>query len=211
MIPITDTDTGQGVKQEKPDSIQSLEMMGRITDTKIQTRELISDFVLLTFDLPTTKEGNAARYEFYKAARRAGMVSHTESVYFGPANPESEAAIFEVASKGNAFIWYSRVPEKEAILLTKTYDAALGERFKEVEARLTKISLRLEDGNKLGMARKMLEGTKQMIDTLVQAATYRGSQSLIERGGAVREWYETLDRLLPERKLRVKKAQAASA
>ena len=204
MMPIVDKEQPQTL--EKPFPIQGLEMIGRIADVALKTQELVYDWVLLTFDLPTTKEGNAARYEFYKAARRAGMTAHTESVYFGPACPEAQAAIFEVASKGNAFIWWSRVPEREAALLTKTYDAALVKRFAEVEARLTKVSLMLEEEKtRLGLARKILDGTNQMVETLNQAATWRASQSLMDRAQALREWFDLLSRILPERKIQTRK------
>lgn len=164
-------------KEEK--RLASLKLMAALSGVKVRTREICSEFYLLTFDLPTTEEGNKARAKFYERARRVGAVPHTESVFYLPACPESELAIVEVAEAGNAFVWTTSVKDEQtARELTEKYDQGISnDILQEIKERLTKMRKHAEDG-KSGIIERMKPKTDRMIVDAAGIAARRGSEKL---------------------------------
>jgi len=70
----------------------SLKLMATLSGVEARVREHISDWILVTYDLPTTEEGNKARAKFLDDIRYIGGVMHSESCYLMPSSPESELA-----------------------------------------------------------------------------------------------------------------------
>ncbi len=53
---------------EKESKFSSLEVMARLTDSKIDAREICEKWLLITYDIPKTDEGDKARREFLNNA-----------------------------------------------------------------------------------------------------------------------------------------------
>ena len=116
----------------------SLRAMSALSDTPVNIREVIDDWVLITFDIPTTEEGNKVRSEFYKVARRVGALQHTESVYLMPLTTETEMLALELSRIGNVFIWTSTPAENEARGITDNYDDIVDSQIDDVFGRIQK-------------------------------------------------------------------------
>jgi hypothetical protein len=169
----------RGDYKVKDERLASLKLMAALSGVEVKTREICSEFYLLTFDLPTTEEGNKARAKFYERARRAGAVPHTESVYYLPTCPESELAIVEVAEAGNAFVWTANVKDEDkARILTEKYDKSVNnDILKELNERVTKMEKHAEDG-KEAVVNRMRKKTQKMLVDAAGIAARRGSEKL---------------------------------
>jgi len=164
--------------EEDNDDLTSLEVMARLMDVQIETKEIVDKFLLITYDIPHTEEGDKARREFLANAKLIGATAHTESVYLMPWTPEAEVLALNLSKEGKVFLWTSQPTDTElAADITKTYDDSLRPQLDEIGVRLDKITEhRNEDRN--GRAEQMLEKTAKMIDGMEQAILRRGSAQL---------------------------------
>ena len=186
--------------QNKENRLSALETMAKLTGIDIQIREFSDEWMLITFDIPVTEEGNKARANFYKIAQKAGYVQHTESVYLAPHSPEAELAALEIAEAGRIFVWTSRVgDELRAREVTKNYDTKATELFDEADKRLARIQSHIED-KKFGIARRMLTKTSDLIDSLVKITAQRGSIAFVERIVAIKMKFNELNGQVPKQK-----------
>jgi len=158
----------------------TLETMARLTDTKIVATELIEKWLLITYDIPHTEEGDRARREFLDNARLIGATKHTESVYLMPWTGEAEILALNLSGTkgGRVCLWTSQPTDTElAEDITKAYDASLRPQINEIGVRLDKIVAHQDAGHEL-RAEQMLIKTKLMLDGMEKAVVRRGSAQL---------------------------------
>jgi CRISPR/Cas system-associated protein endoribonuclease Cas2 len=162
-------------------SMTTLEVMARITDNKIETREFIDEWLLLTFDIPTTKEGNKARTEFYKKAYALGAVMNTESVYLAPWSAEAELMAMELANVSNSrvIVWSrAKTTAEQSHEITRRYDAGLRKILKLVEKRIDALEYMVQK-QYYKKAQRFTIKTERLMDTAEKAIARRGSAQLL--------------------------------
>ncbi|MFH1485552.1 MAG: hypothetical protein ABIH46_05730 [Chloroflexota bacterium] len=157
-----------------------LEAASIIMEVPVEIKEIISDWILLTYDLPTNEAGNKARYEFLKEAPRAGFAQHTESVYLAPWTEDASFAILKLAEVGKLFVWYTTVSDPEkARELTRHYDQEVLSWLDDLDARLERIWGHI-DNRRFKLAGRMIERTLRMMKELGEVIERRGSARLRE-------------------------------
>ena len=186
----------QAIEEEKESKFSSLEVMARLTDTKIETHEICDKWFLITYDIPKTEEGDKARREFLAQAKLKGAVSHTDSVYLMPWTPDAEAIALGLAKVGDVCVWTSQTTDNlQAIEVTKNYDKSLGESIDEIVERLDKIeSYIVLDQN--GRAYRMIPKTDLMVEEMDKAIMRRGSAALLTNFLLIKARYQSLARNL---------------
>jgi len=158
--------------------LEALETLARMTDTDIQTTELVDKWLLLTYDIPHTEEGDKARREFLAEARAIGATKHTESVYLLPWTKDAELLALSLAKKGEVCVWTSAVTdERKKKELTRDYDIDLENQLDELTGRVDRIGEHLE-ARRYKRAEKMQEKTDRLLKNLEQAIIRRGSAQL---------------------------------
>ncbi len=167
--------------------ISSMEVMARLTGIKIEIKEVINEWLLLTYDMPHSEEGDKARREFLQSARAIGAAQQTESVYLIPWTPEAETLALDlsrqvqVMKRGKVIIWTSTPTDKaKAAEITETYDAGLEPLISDIEERLGRIEEHQAKKRYL-RAEKMLAKTNRMLENLRDAVMRRGSMVLFLR------------------------------
>lgn len=156
----------------------SIEVMARLTDTKIEAREICEKWLLLTYDLPNTEEGNKARAAFLAQARLYGATKHTDSVYLMPWTKKAEMLALDLAKKGEVCVWTSQTTDKtEAERVTRRYDEGLEPVLDKISDRLDKIAGHLFNEH-YKTAYRMLDKTGTMLEHIEQAIIRRGSAQL---------------------------------
>lgn len=179
---------------KKRDSrLDSLRTIALLDGVDLPVRDVCENWLLLTYDLPNTEEGNKLRSEFLRTAKRMGAVQHTESVYLLPWTQQAELLAMEIAKIGNAFIWTSHPQDPgQAAEITEDYDNKI------VEGILSDISDRLEkmeESAGLGNSRsfhRMVEKTEDMITEARIIARRRGSKHLINVIDAMEKRYREI-------------------
>lgn len=138
-------------------------------------------WILLTCELPSTKEGKAKRRQFLKMSKEVGAMPHAPSVYVLPRSDTSVSWAKELAGIGNGWVWESKLldPGKNKFLLS-AYDTYLESLCKEVDVRVDKITHYASDGN-LSMARRMGQKTLQMMIRLAKINDFYGAEWLDKR------------------------------
>jgi hypothetical protein len=166
-------------EQEKVD-FTSLDVMARISDSKIETREIVKNWLLLCFDIPVTPEGIKMRNEFYKETARLGAVQCTESNYLCPWTSEVEAMALKLADVSNSrvIVWSAQTSESQAEEITKRYDAGLKPRIKEIEERIEHLNYLIEH-KQYGRAKNYTEVTERLLIEMEHAVVNRGSAILL--------------------------------
>jgi hypothetical protein len=166
-------------KETRKVDFSTLEILARMTDTKIEAREIVDKWLLMTYDIPVSEEGNKARYQFYLKARHLGATQHTESVYLMPWMPEAELMALDLAKIGKVIVWTAAATtESQAAEITARYDKALIPVLKEISTRIDRIAVLVEK-EKSGLAQKMVEKTETMIKDMEKAILRRGSASML--------------------------------
>ena len=169
------------MQETRDEKFASLRAMEAFTGIHIDVRELVDSWILLTYDVPHTKEGDKARSDFLRKARDIGAVQHTESVYLLPWTPRSESLALDVAKVGNAFLWTSNVKDKvRATELTVKYDADIKESLKKIKDRIRRINKHYEEGRD-GIAARMVKKTETMLWNASNIASRRGSVDLCDK------------------------------
>lgn len=158
----------------------TLEVMARMTDTKIDIKEIVSTWLLITYDLPHTEAGDKARREFLDQSKALGATHHTDSVYLLPWTPVAEHIALELARTkgGKVVVWTSKTTDVAmAKTVTENYDKNLEPVIDEIDKRIDKIVDHLYH-NRLKRAHKMLDKTESQIAKMEQAINRRGSMEL---------------------------------
>ena len=165
----------------------SMEVMARLTGVKIELREVVDNWLLLTYDMLHSEEGDKARSEFLTDAREIGAAQQTESVYLIPWSPEAELLALNLSrqvqdmKRGRVIIWTAKPTDKDLLKgITETYDAGLGPALDDVSERLDRIEEHLTNNRNL-RAEGMLKKTKFMLDNLEASILRRGSANLFIR------------------------------
>jgi len=166
--------------ETKTADFSTLEVMARITENKIQCREIVDRWLLLTYDIPCNEEGNKARAQFYKDAIRLGAVQNTESVYLCPWTSEIEAMAFKLAetSGSKVIVWSAQTSEKQAEEITQRYDKGLQPILKLLEQRIDTLNWMIQQGY-FKKARRYTIKTERILNNLEQAIVRRGSAQML--------------------------------
>lgn len=168
---------------------RSLAIKVRLMNT-VQVKEIIFDFVLITYDIP--EKAKKLRAMFLQAAREAGAEKHTASCYLMPYSEKTLALAQQLESAGHAVVWGpARQPDKEkATELTIKYKDGVTARCNLLEQRLVMGQQFIAQG-KLGIARRMGNKTLKLLQQLVQIAeTYQPQWFLEKLQGLVQKWQE---------------------
>lgn len=157
--------------------LSSIEVMSRMSGIPLEAKEIVGQWILLTYDIPKTPEGDRARRKFLDGAYAIGATQHTSSCYYMPWTQEAECLAFEVAGVGKACVWTSKPTDEQAKELTENYDAGLEKLLDEISERLDKVQKHWQNEH-YKRATKMAEKTKDKLDKLVEAVQRRGSEDL---------------------------------
>lgn len=157
-------------------SKEGLEVLARMTDSKIEIKDVIPEWLLLTYDLPHTDAGDQARAKFLKAAAAIGAVRHTDSVYLMPWSAEAESLALDLAKTegGEVIVWSKAKPLTHEEQVLQGYDDALKPHIKEFSDRLNKMEGYLIKDN--GIFARMVPKTTKMLDNLDAAILRRGNE-----------------------------------
>jgi len=160
------------------DKFTTIEVLARMTDTTIQCKEICDRWLLLTYDIPVTPDGNRARSAFLSTAKMIGATRHTDSVYLMPWTKTAEILALELARAGEVFVWTSSTTdEARASEITRSYDRGLEPTLTEIEGRLDRIDWHLSKQHfKLGS--KMLLKLEPLVNATRDAIIRRGSAQL---------------------------------
>jgi hypothetical protein len=170
-----------GDEQEAPtsDQFDSIEILAEMSNTKIEMRDIVDKWLLLTYDIPHSKEGDRVRREFLQEATLVGATQHTESVYLLPWTPAAELLALRVGRAGKAVVWTSSLTDKaKAAEITAKYDHGIRATLDEISERIDRI-LEHEKAGRVKRAAKMLPKTEKMLFGMDEALQARGSQPLI--------------------------------
>lgn len=165
-------------KEKKPSLAQ---MLAKFEGIKFEPKELVDNWLLLTYDLPANEEGGKARYAFMKKAPKIGAVMHTRSVYLIPWSEKAELAALEVTKHGTAFLWTSAVTDEDKKKeVTEFYDKSINEKLDEAEDRINRIKDHQKE-NELRSANRMIRKTGEFIGDAANSALLRQSIPLMTR------------------------------
>lgn len=171
-----------------------MEVMARLTDTKINLKEVVDKFLLITYDLPHTDEGDKARREFLAKAKAIGAAQHTESVYLLPWTPEAELLALGISKvkQGEVLIWTSQPTDSSlAKDITNRYDEGLKPIMDEISERLDRMEEhRIQHRD--GRADKMVPKTQTMLENMEKAILRRGSALLFLRLGLLTRRFQAV-------------------
>jgi len=161
-------------------SKEGLEVLARMTDSKIQIRDIVDNWILISYDIPNTEEGNQARQHFLKEASAIGAVQHTESCYLIPDSPDAQILALNLAKTGGGevIVWGKAEPLNHKEEVTARYDAKLEPLMDEIIERLDKMDA-YRFTNKQKRVIKMIPKTERLIQNAEAAISRRGSQTLI--------------------------------
>ena len=176
--------------------MKTIEILARIEGAELKERELVDNWILITYDLPVP-DGNKARDIFLKKAPKIGAVMHSRSVYLMPLTPETEIAAYELAKvpNGDVFLWTTKVTNPEIQKkITEFYDSYLEERVYEISKRIEKIQKFIVE-NKRGLAKRVLRKTTSLFNQLLFATVQRGAKGIITE---LYELYKNLETLTYE-------------
>jgi glutathione S-transferase len=138
--------------------------------TKAEVKEIIQDFILITYDIPANAK--ALRKSFLKAAHAIGAEAHTASVYLIPFSEEAMGWANELESAGHAIVWKAHQPdEKKALEITTKYSEAIKARCDYIEQRIAMSQDYVNEG-RLKMAMKMGVKTGNLLQQLVQISQH---------------------------------------
>lgn len=162
-------------------SKESMEALARLTGTEINVRDMVDEWLLLTYDLPHNEVGDKARRKFLLEAMAIGATRHTDSVYLMPWTPSAEALALQLSrvAGGNVIVWTSKPTDQvRAQEITKSYDASLQPILEEISERIDRI-FEYENKRWFKRANKMIPKTEKMLAQMEQAILRRGSASLL--------------------------------
>ena len=177
--------------------LKEAQMLAKFDGIEFNVKELVEDWILVTYDLPVTPEGNAIRYKFLQKAPRIGAVMHTRSVYLMPLTKQTEIAALELSKgEGKVFVWTSNITDEQTKReLTELYDSRIGADVKMLGERIKRINQHILV-ERYGFARRMLDKTIALFNNALFAVAQRGSKELLDKLGQIREVLDELDKQL---------------
>lgn len=177
--------------------LQLAESLAKLDGIKLNARELIDQWILITYDLPVTKEGNKVRFKFLKKVNRLGGVMQSKSCYLLPWNNEAEVAALDVARfvGSTAYIWTSSLPDAETKeKVTHFYDEQLQIRIDSIKERLSRIEFH-RGNEEERIAKMMMRKTVIFFNDLLYAAYSRGSSEIFKQ---VKELHKQIEEVQQE-------------
>lgn len=159
----------------------ALEVMAALIGTEVNVKEVEDDWLVISYDLPVTAEGDKTRRDFLAEARIYGAVQLNESVYIMPWTDYANSLALKLAQAGKAMFFYSQpgLPEWNKAL-TSQYDASLVAEVSRLTERVGRIVGHCADG-RYKVAARMREKTIPILDGLSQAVLQRGLEREAER------------------------------
>jgi len=157
-------------------ALKTAEAVARLRDVTINQRELVDEWLLITYDIPVTEEGKIARSKFLKNAPKIGAMMHSRSVYLMPNTSQAQLAAVDLSATvgGEVYVWTSRLEGDRAKQVTAFYDRKIQEEIIHLKERLQKEeSLILQE--KFGMADRMHRKTANLYRQLLFAVAQRGA------------------------------------
>jgi hypothetical protein len=182
----------EDIDEHRKGNLTRAKILAKFAGIEFKARELVDEWILVTYDLPATDEGNKARQDFLRLAPRIGAIMHTKSVYLMPNTNECQTATVDLAKIGNVFIWTSK-PNSEASKkeVTDLYDAKIKAEIKKLEDRTKQIRKNMAD-KKNGMANRMIEKTIDIFNNSVFSAVQRGNADIYNKLVAMRDELQEL-------------------
>jgi hypothetical protein len=163
----------------KENKLVELETSAVLSGIELHHKEIVTKFILLTYDLPHNEVGDKARREFLLQARALGACQHTESVYLLPYSAAAGEACLELAKAGKLFVWTSESTNPaQAQTVTRNYDEELKEMLMKLSKRVDRM-LELQKDRKFGILEKMREKTNDMMNSMGEAVRRRESLDLL--------------------------------
>jgi len=153
------------------------EAIGKLQGIQINTRELVDEWLLITYDIPVSEEGNKARFKFLKLAPTIGAVMHSRSVYLMPNTHQAQLAGVELSKTvgGEVYMWSSKVVggmTNEDV--TKFYDRKINEQIDHIVERMEQEVALIEENHE-GMADRMHRKTVNLFNQVLFSCVQRGS------------------------------------
>lgn len=151
--------------------------IAKIQGVEIHPRELVDEWILLTYDIPVNEEGNKSRYKWLKLAPRIGAVMHSRSVYLMPNTSQAQLAGVELSKTIGAtvYMWTSKVVAGMTNAdVTAFYDSKINEQIDEINSRMEAEGLLITE-QKMGMAERMHKKTVNLFAQALFAVAQRGS------------------------------------
>ncbi len=134
--------------------------------SQVETKELLTDWILLTYDIPAKEK--KLRRQFLKEAHAIGAEVNTESVYLIPYSEKAMALANELESAGHAVVWAAHQHDlKKAVEINIKYEEGIKNRCKAIEQRLAIVQEYIKKGW-LRRAQIMGMKTGQMLSELVK-------------------------------------------
>jgi hypothetical protein len=182
----------EAIDEHRKDTLSRAKILAKFAGIEFKARELVDEWILVTYDLPATEEGNKARQDFLRLAPRIGAIMHTKSVYLMPNTNECQTATVALAKIGNVFIWTSK-PNSEAGAkeVTDLYDAKIKAEIKKLEDRTKQIRKNMAN-DKNGMANRMIEKTIDIFNNSVFSAIQRGNADIYNKLVSMRDELQEL-------------------
>jgi hypothetical protein len=151
--------------------------IAKLQGVEIQTRELVDEWLLITYDIPVSEEGNKARFKFLKLAPTIGAVMHSRSVYLMPNTQQAQLAGVELSKTvgGEVYMWCSKVVggmSNEDV--TRFYDRKINEQIDHIVERMEAENLLITE-QKFGMADRMHRKTVNLFNQVLFSCVQRGS------------------------------------
>jgi len=132
----------------------------------VEVKQLIKNYILLVYDIPANQA--ATRYQFLKAAKEIGAISHTQSCYLLPYSVKAMEMAKQIAVVGDVVVWRStQEDDKKALEITESYEQHIKIRCNYVEQRLIIAQEFITDG-RLGKARLMGIKTGKLLGQLAK-------------------------------------------
>lgn len=156
---------------------------------KAEVKELIQDFVLITYDIPA--KAKKLRRSFLRDAAAMGAEQYTESVYLLPYSEEALKMACELESAGHAVVWTAHMPdEKTALNINIKYEHGIKNRCMLIEQRLVIAQEYIQNGW-LKRAQKMGIKTGKLLKELsVIAENYKPDWFTERLQELVKNWKE---------------------
>jgi len=88
----------------------------------MREKEILQDWILVTYDIPRGREGHALRHWLIRKIREMGGMMFTESVYYLPHSEKAYDAIARLRGRAKCYVWRTSLKEREdAKELTRRY------------------------------------------------------------------------------------------
>jgi hypothetical protein len=182
----------EDMDEHRKGNLTRAKILAKFAGIEFKARELVDEWILVTYDLPATDEGNKARQDFLRLAPRIGAVMHTKSVYLMPNTNECQTATVDLAKIGDVYIWTSRANDEVAKKqLTDLYDDRIKDGIKTIRDRMSAIRKHMEK-DKDGMANRMVEKTIDIFNNSVFSVVQRGNAELYNLLVTMREELQEL-------------------